>query len=76
MTSTPSVYGQLQAAGVPLDSHESDLYVRVTPVSTGILRASTMGYTVFVDRRTGALWYDVPFAFDPWWEARVGRRGR
>ena len=32
-----SIYEQLKAAGVPLDSHESDLYAKVTPASVAIV---------------------------------------
>ncbi len=67
-----TVYQALLAAGVPLDHHESDLYVKVTPESTRLLldyRGTTA--PTFIHQQTRDLWYDVPFAFDPWWAWRV-----
>lgn len=68
-----SVYEQLQAAGVPLDHHESDLYAKVTPVS----RAIVAGYEHRAIVQTfcgsdGTAWYDIPFAYLPFWEVRSG----
>ncbi len=68
MTAT-TIYQQLRAAGVQLDSHESDLYARVTPASDRIVAGYEHRDNVrrfFGD--DGAVWYDIPFAFDPFWE--------
>jgi hypothetical protein len=73
MTPEPeSVYNAMIAAGVPTDSHESDLYVPVTPTSMAILNrlARPVNVTTFTSRIDGALWYDIPFAYTPWWDAR------
>jgi hypothetical protein len=67
-----SIYEQLRDAGVPLDSHESDLYALVTPTSQKIVHAYEhfKNVRVFVSELDGQAWYDIPFAFDPWWVAR------
>ena len=71
MTATYSnPYKALLAAGVPIDSHESDLYCKATPESTAILKASGWAYTTFLSNIDGTLWYDVAFGYEPWWEAR------
>ncbi len=69
-----SLYTELLGAGVPLDSHESDLYAKLTPDSVRIVEASGWrGVTKFTSHMEPAgVWYDLPFAFDPWWEARTG----
>jgi hypothetical protein len=76
------LYERLKAAKVPLDSHESDLYVKVTPESTAIVAAyrrewadqygrEPVAVTTFASQTdNGALWYDIPFAYTPWWEKR------
>lgn len=69
------IYHDLLDAGVPLDSHESDLYAKVTPVSRLIVRrhldAGRIGSApTFVSQVDGALWYDLAFQFLPWWEKR------
>lgn len=76
---TPTVYQALLAAGVPLDSHESDLYAKVTPESRRILAEYGLSptvsmTTVFISQIDGERWYDLPFRFDPFWAA-VARRG-
>ena len=66
-----TIYQQLQTAGVPTDHHESDLYCKVTPESTALLVAiHDPGVSTFRDRVTGDQWYDIPFAFDPFCEAK------
>lgn len=68
-----SLYQQLLAAGVELDSHESDLYAKVTPESTRILEDGGIdGADMFTS--DGERWYDLPFQYDPFW-ARNQRTG-
>jgi hypothetical protein len=72
-----SVYKLLKAAGVPLDHHESDLYAKVTPESRAIVadyehRANVKTFRSETDK--GEFWYDIPFAYEPWWEARTTHR--
>ena len=66
-------YAALKAAGVPLDSHESDLYAKVTPASTAIIKASGWSYSTFISQIDGLRWYDLPFAYLPFWERKAGR---
>lgn len=56
-------------AGVEISHHESDLYVKVTPESRAIVEDYEFrcNVTAFRSRVDGELWYDVPFAFDPFW---------
>ena len=66
------IYTQLKGAGVPLDSHESDLYAKVTPEATAIIGGYQFKCNVetFVSQIDGKLWYDIPFAFTPFWESK------
>lgn len=61
-----SVYEQLTQAGVPVDHHESDLYVKVTTESRDILKH--VSKSVFIHQVSGELWYDVPFRYAPFWK--------
>ena len=63
-----SLYKDLKEAGVPLDSHESDLYAMVTPESQKIIKTSGHSFTTFISQIDGKRWYDLPFAFIPFWE--------
>ena len=72
--SDPTIYDELKAAGVPLDSHESDLYAKVTDISREIMLRRPVtdpirrNVRVFVSQIDERLWYDIPFAYTPWWE--------
>lgn len=70
------LYAELVAAGVQLDNHESDLYVRVTDESRRIIKASGYSYTVFTSAIDGVRWFDVPFAYHPWWAKRQTQRSQ
>lgn len=68
-----TLYETLTEAGVETDSHCSDLYFPATPESRAILgrfpveRANATCFTPW-DGSQG-LWFDVPFAFTPYWKA-------
>ena len=67
------LYDELEAAGCKMDSHESDLYVEGTARAAAILQGSKEWPTVrgFVSAIDGHVWYDVPFAYAPWWRKRA-----
>jgi hypothetical protein len=69
-----SLYETLKAAGCEVDNHESDLHVKATATATLILKRfpEWRGVSSFCSRLDGALWYDVPFAYQPWWDGRLG----
>jgi len=71
--SNRGLYQQLLAADVPLDSHESDLYVKVTPESSRIVEESGHSSTMFTSEVDGKLWYDLPFAYEPFWDREQRR---
>lgn len=71
-----TLYQDLVAAGVEVSSHESDLYFPVTEASMEILSRHPLekeNSTRFLHNVTYAHWVDVPFAYDPWWEKRLGK---
>ena len=68
-----NIYDELKAKGIPLDNHESDLYALKTPESEAIIKAWDFPHnvTTFKSQIDGNIWYDIPFAFKPWWDARL-----
>lgn len=67
---------ELALAGIPIASHESDLYCRDTPESREIIQRHGYRFTLFRNQRPshkGELWLDVPFAYLPYWEAKAAR---
>ena len=68
-----TIYKELKEAGVELSNHESDLYAQVTPESVEIVnkyehKGNVTRFTSNIDKEQ---WFDIPFAFDPWWEKRA-----
>jgi hypothetical protein len=69
-----TLYDAICKAGITTDYHESDLYFPVTEKSTAILAQfpqEAKNATTFAENRSGAPWYDVPFAYTPFWDAKV-----
>jgi len=70
-SSERTLYEDLVAAGIPTDSHESDLYVLDTPEARALLAKhgkQGSGFVSQIDRRR---WLDVPFAYDPFWTKKA-----
>lgn len=72
-----TLYDELKAAGVALSNHESDLYCESTPQAREILarwpleKSNARGFINQAPPHKGEHWLDIPFAFHPWWQARV-----
>lgn len=70
-----TIYDALKVAGCELNNHESDLYVKATPearrVLTGFPNVHPLPFHSSID---GALWFDLPFMFAPFWD-QVRRLG-
>ena len=67
-----TIYQQLKQAEIPVSSHCSDLYCKVTTKSTQILKTYefNMNVTTFISNNDGTLWYDIPFANDLYYASR------
>lgn len=70
------IYQDMVDAGVKVEHHESDLYVPVSRTTTEILdRPQYARYrrntrTFESPPRSGKIWYDIPFAYAPFWQGR------
>lgn len=67
-----SIYDQCKLLGIETDHHESDLYVKKTPVSEVIVGEYEYKKQVGTFSYKGEPWYDIPFAFDPFWDDKRG----
>ena len=55
-----------------IGNHESDLYPKATPEALAILAEQEIhGVSFFKHTVTHETWVEVPFAYDPWWEAKA-----
>jgi len=74
-----TIYERTKDAGLEMDSHESDLYLKDTTEARRILEEwrNESGRDEFVtwfrSEINGAQWMDIPFAYDPFWAAK-GKR--
>lgn len=72
ITNPADLYNEIVKVANPDEiSHwTSDLYVKATPEVTAVLQRYDYSHQVwpFRDQITHKLWYDVPFAYKPWWE--------
>jgi len=69
-----SLYQDLKNAGVELDNHESDLYALVTPESEKIIaKYPERRAKKFKSEKDGKVWFDIPFAYEPFWIEKIGR---
>ena len=72
-TQDTSIYDDMKSAGIAIDHHESDLYIPATQEARAILdKHGNTSYTAFISQVDGTRWYDVPFMYAPWWDARGG----
>lgn len=80
-----SIYSDMKAAGIPLENHESDLYVKDCKAARDILAEHDKkgkrvyqvdGWNVsrFTSQIDGAYWLDIPFDYEPWWQAKEARQ--
>ena len=66
------IYNEMLALGVKIDHHESDLYVPVTPETTKIVNQYEFkSVKSFINNIDGKRWYDIPFAYKPYWEKKM-----
>ncbi len=70
-----TLYAALVAAGCQIDHHESDLYVRDTLQAQAIIHSHATPVRARITRFRSALdgewWLDIPFAYQPYWDARA-----
>jgi len=71
------LYAKLVEAGCDTNSWQSDLYVLKTPQALAVIEAfeadgGITNRSEFVSDRDGRRWIELPFAYSPWWEARLG----
>ena len=72
-----SIYQQIKETGVEISNHYSDLYVPQNKTTLPIIAAYRKeGHTVEVFRNNidGKNWYDIPFAYEPYWEMVANKK--
>lgn len=69
MNEKATMYEHCKALGVPIENHESDLYVPVTEETTRLVASFPFREQVRTFRHNvhETLWYEIPFSYDPYW---------
>jgi hypothetical protein len=70
------IYEEAQKLGVEIDHHASDLYIPVTPKTKKLIEQYEYRSIVkiFQNQIDGKSWYDIPFAYQPFWNKVSGLR--
>lgn len=71
-----SLYTTLVEAGVEVSNWQSDLYFPINDTTRQILASFPKEKSIaktFMSNDTKKLTYEVPFAFDPYWEKKVSQ---
>ena len=69
----PSLFQAIKKAGIPYETHESDLYLPATKEVLELIKKyhPQSNIQVFKSEIDGKTWIDIPFAYEPWWEKRT-----
>ena len=74
----PDIYESLKFAGCILANYQSDLYVKAGPTARRIIKeALSDGRLItppgmFRAADGSGIWYGIPFAYQPFWDRRLG----
>lgn len=64
------IYKELKDAGAEIDSHESDLYVKLTLNAIKVLAKYKGRVVPFISEIDDQCWTKLPFQFTPFWEKK------
>jgi len=67
-----NIYQEVKDSGAKIDHHESDLYIPVTTETTKLVNQYKFKSNVkrFINNIDNKPWYDIPFAYSPFWEKK------
>lgn len=67
-----TLFHQVKEAGIPFDNHCSDLYIPVNMKTQKLVAEYEFkqNVTTFSSAIDKTPWFDIPFAYDPYWESR------
>lgn len=71
---TKRFYETIVELKIPHSNHRSDLYIPVTERTAALLKECSIpesSYSIFKNNIDGELWYDVAFAYMPFWSERT-----
>jgi hypothetical protein len=69
---TKTIFEEIKESGVEISNWQSDLYFPKNPITDKIVNSHRGEYYIgmFRNNNDNELWYEIPMAYDPYWEAR------
>lgn len=66
------IYNRVIALEIKHSHHESDLYIPVNEQTQPLIKEYEFAsnVTTFKNNIDGKLWYDIPFAYLPYWDTK------
>ncbi len=71
-----SLYYDCVELDIPTDHHASDLYIPVTAQTQELVKKHGHRATMFTSQIDGKMWFDVPFAYLPFWQDKELAEGK
>jgi hypothetical protein len=73
MITSAELYNKVVELGLNYSSWQSDLYLEATPEARALLAQYQFktNVTTFISQIEKTPWYDIPFAYQPYWDARM-----
>jgi hypothetical protein len=68
------LYADCLAAGLEVDHHESDLYIKDCPKARELLEKYKKPVATFRSQIDQQVWLEVPFVYTPFWEEKEAAR--
>lgn len=67
-----NIYQECRNLGIPTANYESDLHIPATPETRKLIQRYEFKQNVasFVSALDGKEWFNVPFAYTPWWDSK------
>jgi hypothetical protein len=67
------LFKEIVSRGIQYDHHESDLYIPLTQETIRLVKNYNVDAERFVSNIDGKVWFDIPFAYTPFWEKKQRR---
>lgn len=68
-----SIWEEVVARGIQYRNHESDLYIPVTQVTREMVKRHNVDAKQFYNDAEHCYWFDIAFAYLPYWQQRYGK---
>lgn len=66
-----TLYDECVARGIPIENHESDLYIPLNSETMELLKFYGCRGELFANQEDKTTWIDIPFAYLPWWRDKL-----